>query len=641
MKKLLWTSLLVVLFCLDISAQTLVKVQGYAERGGKSITTSPTVTYKVQESYPSATVTVYVTGTTTLVSIYSDASSTPKSNPFTAASDGSFFFYIGSGRYDIKFSGTGIVTPFTISDVFVGSTLSQNQLDALAGSYGTPSASNPFVTRTDPILSGGSVVYNVKAYNVKGDGIAASGGAITSGTSNLSVSGATFTSGVVGKTVVIPGAGIAGVDLVTTALSFVDATHITTALPASTSVSGKDVIYGTDDTASFQAVLDTACAAASGSTSSAPSQNRGVDVNIPSGMYLVTSLSLSSSGIGNNGLYNLRIYGTGGATRIATISPTADVLTLKGDGAPTVTTYNSSIKDLFFWPAVTRTAGWEMVIQRAYQITITDIRFQLNWGCIQIGNVGAIGATEGVFLERIKAFAFKYGLKTYQVISLWHRAATWSSYRLDATTIWLDSYTEGCTFEAMDISNPLYTSPGNTGIALLISHSNGALSPPRYLRFIGIFFDSHSVALYAQAGQDVTFTGCFFHATTNGIWIVGAGCDGFTFVNCTARGCGSNGVLFEAGTRLEFLSSKSVGNNTNSTGGSGLVIIPAATNVRVADSTFTNSWGTGGSQNIGIWIQAGANNFIITGNNTLGNAANNLLNDAGTSATKIVANNIQ
>lgn len=97
---------------------TNIKVQGIAEQGGSLVVTSGTDSVtRVGKTFPSATVTVYNTGTVTLSSIFSDSGGTPKANPFTAGSDASWSFYIASGHYDIKFSGTGIDSPFTIADV--------------------------------------------------------------------------------------------------------------------------------------------------------------------------------------------------------------------------------------------------------------------------------------------------------------------------------------------------------------------------------------------------------------------------------------------------------------------------------------------------------------------------------------------
>lgn len=96
------------------------KVQGIAGQGGQTVVTSGlSSTTKVIKSYPSCTVTVYLAGTITLATIYTNNSGTLKANPFTAGSDASWFFYGDNGRYDIRFSGVGITSPFTLGDVNV------------------------------------------------------------------------------------------------------------------------------------------------------------------------------------------------------------------------------------------------------------------------------------------------------------------------------------------------------------------------------------------------------------------------------------------------------------------------------------------------------------------------------------------
>src|ERR1022692_1399961 len=79
-------------------AYSNARVQGWCEQGNQTIQvlgdTSSTATL-VQASYPSCTVTVYITGSSplTLAAIYSDNNGTPLSNPFTASSTGLYFFY--------------------------------------------------------------------------------------------------------------------------------------------------------------------------------------------------------------------------------------------------------------------------------------------------------------------------------------------------------------------------------------------------------------------------------------------------------------------------------------------------------------------------------------------------------------------
>lgn len=95
------------------------KIQGWGEDGGRTVTTAGLVSStKVQQSFPSCTVTVFDGGTVNLSTIYADMAGTPKANPFTADVHGRWFFYTdGAGRYDVQFSGGGITTPFTLGDM--------------------------------------------------------------------------------------------------------------------------------------------------------------------------------------------------------------------------------------------------------------------------------------------------------------------------------------------------------------------------------------------------------------------------------------------------------------------------------------------------------------------------------------------
>lgn len=69
---------------------------------------------------PSSTVTVYLTGTQTLASLYnSNSVADPKTNPFTAGTDGLAQFYAANARYDIRFSGGGITTPWSLGDTLL------------------------------------------------------------------------------------------------------------------------------------------------------------------------------------------------------------------------------------------------------------------------------------------------------------------------------------------------------------------------------------------------------------------------------------------------------------------------------------------------------------------------------------------
>jgi len=90
---------------------------GYCEQGGHVVVTQGLNSdTKVQQSFPSCTVTVYNEGTTTLSNIYADNNGTVKGNPFTSDANGYWFFYANNGRYDVDFSNSDITNPYAQGD---------------------------------------------------------------------------------------------------------------------------------------------------------------------------------------------------------------------------------------------------------------------------------------------------------------------------------------------------------------------------------------------------------------------------------------------------------------------------------------------------------------------------------------------
>lgn len=85
---------------------------------------------------PSCTVTVYLAGTLTLASLFSDNGVTPKANPTTADANGYWFFYAVNGRYDVVFSGGGIPSPYTLADVLILDTVGGAFISSLNGLTG-------------------------------------------------------------------------------------------------------------------------------------------------------------------------------------------------------------------------------------------------------------------------------------------------------------------------------------------------------------------------------------------------------------------------------------------------------------------------------------------------------------------------
>jgi hypothetical protein len=100
------TLVLLVYLCVSGTAEARERYFNYCQRGGQKVVTQglqSAGTY--QRTFQSCTLHVYLAGTTTLATLYSDnltPVSTPLANPFTAASDGFFYFYAAAGKYDVQ-----------------------------------------------------------------------------------------------------------------------------------------------------------------------------------------------------------------------------------------------------------------------------------------------------------------------------------------------------------------------------------------------------------------------------------------------------------------------------------------------------------------------------------------------------------
>ncbi len=159
-------------------------LSGYCEKGAERpiVAGLQSITF-FQRSYPSCTITVYLQGTSTLATLYSDNSSTPKSNPFVSSSSGYWFFFADANNYDVKSSGSGVLLPFlrsmTIGGTGSGSTgadlflsnltapiaIPVPLLPAVAGGVAIGSATLPF---SDLFLAGTSVTPASNNFKITG-----------------------------------------------------------------------------------------------------------------------------------------------------------------------------------------------------------------------------------------------------------------------------------------------------------------------------------------------------------------------------------------------------------------------------------------------------------------------------------------
>ena len=139
---------------------TPTHVGGFCQTGGQQVSIVSLASSSFwQQSYPLATVSIFAHGTASLATIYSDALSTPKANPFTAGSDASYNFY-ANGSVDVQCSGSGIVSPFTFFDQ------ASSVLFANVQAYGAKGdGSNNDSTALNACLSAGGNCY-LPAYQV-------------------------------------------------------------------------------------------------------------------------------------------------------------------------------------------------------------------------------------------------------------------------------------------------------------------------------------------------------------------------------------------------------------------------------------------------------------------------------------------
>ena len=117
MKRLWWLLVFIVPAC---RAQTATYNGVCTQGAGAAIVSGLKSTNQLQTVFPSCTVTVYLTGTLTRATLYSDGSNTPLANPFTAQTNGLYRFYAAQGAgLDVTMSGVGMI-PTSLTDVLLG-----------------------------------------------------------------------------------------------------------------------------------------------------------------------------------------------------------------------------------------------------------------------------------------------------------------------------------------------------------------------------------------------------------------------------------------------------------------------------------------------------------------------------------------
>lgn len=111
MKLMKMLAVMITLFCSLAGAQIYRPINGWCEVGGqgvyaaKSGGTTPVQQY-TQGSYTGCTISVFLHGTATLATLYSNSTGTSQANPFQASVLGFYQAFATSGLYDVQESGT-------------------------------------------------------------------------------------------------------------------------------------------------------------------------------------------------------------------------------------------------------------------------------------------------------------------------------------------------------------------------------------------------------------------------------------------------------------------------------------------------------------------------------------------------------
>lgn len=110
-----------------------------------------------------------------------------------------------------------------------------------------------------------SHIFSVVDYGAYPDGVDTTGGSITSGANTVTCAVCSFSASSVGKYIMIYGAGASGAPMADTIVSYLGSNQVTVQHNAGTTVSGAEIVYGTDATAGIQAAI-TNCWRAGGGT---------------------------------------------------------------------------------------------------------------------------------------------------------------------------------------------------------------------------------------------------------------------------------------------------------------------------------------------------------------------------------------
>ena len=361
---------------------------------------------------------------------------------------------------------------------------------------------------------------------------------INSGTNALTVAGASFSAGDVGKAIAIPGAGAAGATLITTITGYTSATAVSIGINASTTLSAvkTDLSYGTDNSTAFQNALNT-----------------GLRVIVPYNAkgYYVYGLVMTEG-------MSLEVEAPEGKQYI--ISPN----TFINIGTATNTT-NIYVKGFF------------VDMRSASNTSSSAILFRTSLGSqwrIKIEDVDTIGAYALSRQDTSSATNYTFDVYHIRCRAYWCRGTPFNFYNMQgfASFSWCQAdYTDAQTvFPALGTINTTPTQKTFPGFSFVGANANYN---------IGISFDNCSCqgrglgAAPTSAAGGYVFTYCT-SVTINNCLADSLGGVGWTLTNCNlfnvslweAYQCYYGGMYLNTVANSRFVSTRWVGNKVSGGG---------------------------------------------------------------------------
>jgi hypothetical protein len=406
---------------------------------------------------------------------------------------------------------------------------------------------------------------------------------------------------------------------------------VTGDIPSATAISVKQAPYnaagnGTaNDTPAIQSVINTACAAG------------GAAVFFPPGIYKVT---VSGSRALYVGCSNVTLVGVKGVSRIAMASAAGDTLQI-GTAGGSADANQCELAGLVFEPSVARTSGSEVFAPAVNNLTVRNVKLKGFYRGFYLG--APQGSThvqfDNVWAEDFTNFAYMVRVigGTFVGVQTWGR-------RANSVNLHLDGYCEGLVFTSCLFFNDYAGTP--SGSYNLVIAADVVSRPSQFNEFIGCYFDWGNYAVVATNAYSYTFTDCWFKGRTDSGVLLESTAHEFTFKGCDFFNSAGPGLYINGGTG-HVVTGNRVLNNAVSVAGSAGVRIAAGSSGIVITSNRIGRSAAGrvsdaglGAQGYGVWIEAGVTSFVVKDNNMLGNVTGAVNNLAGTSAVKIVSDNL-